>query len=57
MVGVLHKPANQRVTSITTRNDRIGGQGPSSPTLSGRANNGGLSLGSFVFVLLSSYQQ
>lgn len=50
MVGVLYKPANQQVALITTRNDRAGGQGPSSPTLSGRANNnGGLSLGSFVF--------
>ena len=35
MVGVLYKPANQRVAAITTRNDKLGGQGPPSPTLSG----------------------
>ena len=39
MVGVLYKPANQRVAAITTRNDKLGGQGPPSPTLSGSTNS------------------
>ena len=57
MVGVLYKPANQQVAAITTRNDKLGGQGPPSPTLSGSTNGLPLeSLFTFVICLLSSYQ-
>lgn len=38
LVGVTYKPANQQVTPVSTRNDKVGGQ--SSPTLSAGSVNG-----------------